>query len=129
MPRNRVGKIAFSNFDSDILTFGFVRFPEKIAKIEQKVIVFFLGRHEEIGPWFCNIRIALWLTFCVKAIFFISAIFKGNVKSKLNQKSEFWLSTVLVKIWIFQRFLKYSVFFLNATPGENFIKIGQHLKN
>ena len=50
MPRNRVGKTAFLNFDSDLLTFGFVRFPEKIAKIEQKVIVFFLGRQEEIGP-------------------------------------------------------------------------------
>ena len=130
MPRNRVGKTAFLNFDSDLLTFGFVRFPEKIAKIEQKVIVFFLGRQEEIGPWFCDIRIALWLTFCVKAIFFffISAIFRGNGKSKLNQKCEFWLSTVSVKIWIFQRFLKYSFFFLNNTPGENFIKIGQHLK-
>ena len=70
MPRNRVGKTAFLNFDSDLLTFGFVRFPEKIAKIEQKVIVFFLGRQEDIGPWFCDIRIAIWLTFCVKAMFF-----------------------------------------------------------
>ena len=60
--------------------------------------------------------------------FFISAIFRGYGKSKLNQKCEFWLSTVSVKIWIFQRFLKYSFFFLNTTPGENFIKIGQHLK-
>ena len=52
-------KQSSSNFNSDPLTFDLGQFPAKKAKIEQKVIKFFLERQEEIGPQFCDIWIAL----------------------------------------------------------------------
>ena len=112
MPRNRVGKIAFLNFNSDLLTFGFVRFPEKIAKIEQKVIVFFLGRQEDKGPWFCDIRIALWLTFCVKAIFFYFSHLQGKREVKIEPKVRILAIYRLRKNLDFSKILKIQFFLL-----------------
>ena len=46
-------------------------FLVKITQIGHKVIIFFLERVEEIGPWLCHMWIFLWLNlFLMKMLFF-----------------------------------------------------------
>ena len=49
---NRVGQILIQTFN----VWPRPLFQQKTAKIRQKVIVFFIKNWEQIGPWFCDIR-------------------------------------------------------------------------
>ena len=75
MPRNRVGKIATLNFDSDPLTLDLGPFLPKIAKIGQKAIAFFLEMQEEIGSILRYLDSPMAKVFSLKYLLFsISAI-------------------------------------------------------
>ena len=69
-------------------------FWQKIAKIERKVIAFFLKDWDEIGPWFSNISIARWLNFveCIICFFPFGILHRlkwGQTWEKLKKSANF----------------------------------------
>ena len=87
----------------------------KIAKIGQKVIIFFLEREEEMGPWFLNIWIVLWLKFFCKCkciyFFSISAIFREKRGVKVGPKVQTLGTFRLHKNLRFSKILKLKITF------------------
>ena len=99
MPRNRVGKIATLNFDSDPLTLDLGPFLPKIAKIGQKAIAFFLEMQEEIGSILRYLDSPMAKVFSLKyLLFFDFSHLQGGTELKLDQKCKLWVSPVSVEI-------------------------------
>ena len=141
MPRNCVGNMGWARFwlgHFNLWPRPF--FNPKMLKIEQKTILFFIWKGEEIRPWFCNFWIARWLNFLPGNIYFfdfdlLHELNGPKVGQKLKKnlnfasvqfqlKKEFSKTcAVSVKKRIFQSFFKHSVPVLNTTSGASFTEI------
>ena len=106
------------HFYFDPLTFAHAR------KV-QIVILFFIGKGEEIQSCPLHIWIAWWLNFF---IFLDFGYLHGEKRgSKLDKVSKLWVSPVSWKFEFFQNSLNTVCVSLIINSGKNFSKVWQHL--
>ena len=91
MPRNCVDNMGWVKFWLEPLNlWPHPFFYPKMPKIEQKVILFFIWKGEEIRPWFCNFWIGRWLNFLLTNPYFFrfGPPSWGKWASKLGKSSK-----------------------------------------
>ena len=131
--RNHVRKIGYVNFWFRLFNmWPCAFFYQKMAKIGQKVIVFFLKNQDKIGPWYCNIRIAQWCSFVFESSFFqFWPPSWRKMRSKLDKnwkKGQTLIKPYFCKHSNFWKKFSNSVLHsFNTNSGANFSKIAPYL--